>query len=352
MKILGETVIKVENVGMEYNLNKEKVDNLKEYVIKFLKRELKFTKFWALRGVTFEVEKGDKLGIIGLNGAGKSTLLKLISGVIKPTEGTIEIKGKIVPLLELGYGFDHEYTGRENIYLKGSLLGYSKKYLDEKIDEIIEFSELGDFIDIPLKNYSTGMSARLAFSIATVVEPEIMILDEVLAVGDAKFREKSETRMKSLLGEDVTVLYVSHTLNSVRQLCNKAIWLENGQLVMKGPVKDVCDKYEEWILSNESVIVTESDPDKNEKNVPVDKKITLTFNENIKAGSNWIELVTSSGEIVPINKTIEGNTLTLAPTTSLANGTEYYVVLHSKSITDLEGNELNAYSIFFTTENL
>ena len=198
MKILGETVIKVENVGMEYNLNKEKVDNLKEYVIKFLKRELKFTKFWALRGVTFEVEKGDKLGIIGLNGAGKSTLLKLISGVIKPTEGTIEIKGKIVPLLELGSGFDHEYTGRENIYLKGSLLGYSKKYLDEKIDEIIEFSELGDFIDIPLKNYSTGMSARLAFSIATVVEPEIMILDEVLAVGDAKFREKSEARMKSL----------------------------------------------------------------------------------------------------------------------------------------------------------
>ena len=351
MKILGETVIKVENVGMEYNLNKEKVDNLKEYVIKFLKRELKFTKFWALRGVSFEVEKGDKLGIIGLNGAGKSTLLKLISGVIKPTEGTIEIKGKIVPLLELGSGFDHEYTGRENIYLKGSLLGYSKKYLDEKIDEIIEFSELGDFIDIPLKNYSTGMSARLAFSIATVVEPEIMILDEVLAVGDAKFREKSEARMKSLLGEDVTVLYVSHTLNSVRQLCNKAIWLENGQLVMKGPVKEVCDKYEEWTLSNETVIVTESDPDKNEKNVPVDKKIILTFNENIKAGSNWIELVTSSGEIVPINKTIEGNTLTIEPTTSLTNGTEYYVVLHSKSITDLEGNELNAYSIFFTTES-
>ncbi len=352
MKILGETVIKVENVGMEYNLNKEKVDNLKEYVIKFLKRELKFTKFWALRGVSFEVEKGDKLGIIGLNGAGKSTLLKLISGVIKPTEGSIEIRGKIVPLLELGSGFDHEYTGRENIYLKGSLLGYSKKYLEEKIEEIIEFSELGDFIDIPLKNYSTGMSARLAFSIATVVEPEIMILDEVLAVGDAKFREKSETRMKSLLGEDVTVLYVSHTLNSVRQLCNKAIWLENGQLVMKGPVKDVCDKYEEWILSNETVIVTESDPDKNEKNVPVDKTITLTFNEKIKAGSNWIELVSNTGEMVPIKKTIEGNTLTLKPTTSLSNGTEYYIVLHSKSITDLDGNELNAYSIFFTTENI
>lgn len=348
---MGETVVKVEDVGMEYNLQKEKVDNLKEYVIKFLKRELKFNKFWALRHVSFEIEKGDKLGIIGLNGAGKSTLLKVISGVIKPTEGKVEMTGTIVPLLELGSGFDPEYTGRENIYLKGSLLGYSKDYLNEKIGEIIEFSELGDFIDVPLKNYSTGMSARLAFSIATVVEPEIMILDEVLAVGDAKFREKSEERMKSLLNDNVTVLYVSHTLNSVRQLCNKAIWLENGKLVMKGTVDEVADKYEEWILSKEDLIVTESEPGKNEKDVSVDKKIVLTFNEEIKEGSNWIELLTNTGESIPIYKTINGNNLILEPIRSLDYDTEYFITLHSQCVTDLEGNNINAYSILFTTES-
>jgi len=168
VKILEETVIKVENVGIEFSLNKEKVDSLKVYLIKFLKRDLKFTKFWALKNVSFEVKKGSKLGIIGLNGAGKSTLLKLISGVIKPTEGNIEIKGTIVPLLELGAGFDPEYTGRENIFLKGALLGYSKSYLESKFDEIVKFSELENFIDVPLKNYSTGMNARLAFSIATI----------------------------------------------------------------------------------------------------------------------------------------------------------------------------------------
>lgn len=350
MKILGEVVIKVDDVGMQYNLQKEKVDNLKEYVIKFLKRELSFNKFWALKHISFQVEKGDKLGIIGLNGAGKSTLLKVISGVIKPTEGSINIKGKIVPLLELGSGFDPEYTGRENIYLKASLLGYSKDYINEKIDDIIEFAELGDFIDVPLKNYSTGMSARLAFSIATIVEPEIMILDEVLAVGDAKFREKSEERMKSLLQDDVTVLYVSHTLTSVRQLCNKAIWLENGKMVMKGNIDEVADKYEEWVLSKEDIIITESEPRQNDKKFPVDKNMVLTFNVDIKAGSNWIELVPTGGEPIPIYRTFEGNRLTIEPIRQLEPDTEHMIVIHSKAITDLEDNIMSTYSLLFTTE--
>ena len=190
----GETlenmVIKVENVKMNFNLSKEKTDNLKEYFIKFIKRELHSYPFWALKGVSFEVYKGDKFGIIGLNGAGKSTLLKLIAGVMKPTAGNIWVKGSMVPLLEMGAGFDPDYTGRENIFLKGALLGYTRRFLEEKFDEIVEFSELEDFIDVPLKNYSSGMKARLAFSIATMVEPEILIVDEVLAVGDAKFQQK------------------------------------------------------------------------------------------------------------------------------------------------------------------
>jgi ABC-type polysaccharide/polyol phosphate transport system ATPase subunit len=256
VKIVSDVVIKVENVGLEYNLSKEKVDNIKEFVIKFLKRELKFKKFWAVRNVSFEVKKGKKLGIIGLNGAGKSTLLKLISGVIKPTEGTVKIKGTIVPLLELGSGFDGEYTGRENIYLKGALLGYSKSYLDEKFEEILEFSELGEFIDIPLKNYSSGMSARLAFSIATVVDPQIMILDEVLSVGDAKFRSKSLDRMRSMLNEDVTVLFVSHSIGQVKEICDDVIWLEHGQVVTQGPADEICDKYINWIKSKKTELPT------------------------------------------------------------------------------------------------
>ncbi len=230
---------------MKFNLSKEKVDNLKEYVIKFLKRddELFYQEFWALKNISFEVQKGDKLGIVGLNGAGKSTLLKLISGVMKPTEGLLETDGRISPLLELGAGFDQNYTGRENIFLNGALLGYSKRFLESKFDEIVEFSEIGDFIDVPLKNYSSGMQMRLGFSIATVVEPEILILDEVLSVGDAKFREKCEKRMQSFLDKDVTVLFVSHTVEQIRDLCNKAIWLEKGKLIMQGNADEVCDAY-------------------------------------------------------------------------------------------------------------
>lgn len=346
---MGEVVIKVDNVGVQYNLNKEKIDNLKEYVIKFLKRQLKYHTFWAVRGVSFEMERGAKFGIVGLNGAGKSTLLKMISGVIKPTEGSIEVKGSIVPLLELGSGFDQEYTGRENIFLKGSLLGYSKSYLEEKLDEIIEFSELEDFIDVPLKNYSTGMSARLAFSIATCVNPKIMILDEVLSVGDAKFREKSEERMKSMLNEDVTVLYVSHGIGSVRMLCDYAIWLENGRMVMKGPVDDVCDKYEEWAMSNEKVIVTQSDPAPEEIKIPIDKIIQINFNEAIKEGSFWIELIRKDGKIIPITKTIKDTTLIITHPDPLDNGTDYRIILHTGCITDLKDNPISAQDIPFTT---
>jgi ABC-type polysaccharide/polyol phosphate transport system ATPase subunit len=241
--IIPETAIKVIDVGMEFNLSQEKIDNIKEYAIKFVKRELFYQEFWALKGVNFQVEKGDKLGIVGLNGAGKSTLLKLISGVMKPTEGKVEVSGSLVPLLELGAGFDPNYTGRENIFLNGALLGYPKDFIESKYDEILEFSEIGDFIDVPLKNYSTGMIARLGFSIATIVEPQILILDEILSVGDAKFQEKSEQRMKSFINQEVTVLFVSHSAEQVRKLCNKAIWLEKGKLIMQGEVNEVCDKY-------------------------------------------------------------------------------------------------------------
>ena len=244
-------VIRVYNVGMEFKLSKEKVNNLKEFVIKFLKRQLSYSEFWALKNISFEVEKGDRWGIIGLNGAGKSTLLKIVSGVMKPTEGNVEIKGKIVPLLELGAGFDNDYTGKENIFLNGAMLGLTKEFLEEKYEEIVEFSEIRKFIDVPLKNYSSGMRARLGFSIATTIKPEILILDEVLSVGDAKFQKKSENKIISLFNEGITVLFVSHSIEQVKKLCNKAIWLEKGETVMMGDAKEVCEAYEEICESEE-----------------------------------------------------------------------------------------------------
>ncbi|MBO5484193.1 MAG: ABC transporter ATP-binding protein [Lachnospiraceae bacterium] len=235
--------IKVKNVGMRFNLSQERVDNLKEYVIKFIKRDLRFNEFWALRDVSFEVKKGERLGVLGLNGSGKSTLLKIVSGVLKPTTGTIETRGKLAPLLELGAGFSSQYTGRENIYLYGSVLGYSKEFLDEKFDEIVDFSGLGEFIDVPIKNYSSGMKSRLGFSIATVVEPDILILDEVLSVGDKKFRRKSERKILDMFDKGVTVLFVSHSLEQVQRLCDRAIILEGGHIVAKGPVDKVARIY-------------------------------------------------------------------------------------------------------------
>lgn len=243
-------VLKVDNVSMKFNLMEKKVDNLKEYFIKMLKNELRYQEFWALRNINFTLNKGDRLGILGLNGAGKSTLLKIIAGVLKATEGSVSTKGKVVPLLELGAGFDPQYTGAENIFLYGAVLGYPKEFIKEKYEEIIAFSELGDFIHVPVKNYSSGMKARLGFSIATVVEPDILILDEVLSVGDAKFKKKSEKKIKAMFDSGVTVLFVSHSLEQVKRLCNCAILLERGNLIAHGSVEEVSVIYEEKINEN------------------------------------------------------------------------------------------------------
>ena len=239
-----QIALKVDHVSMKFNLSAEKVDNIKEYIIKLLKRELMYQEFWALKDIDFEVEKGDRVGIMGLNGAGKSTLLKIVAGVLKATEGKVETRGVIVPLLELGAGFDPQYTGEENIYLYGAVLGYSKEFINSKHDEIVKFSELGKFINVPMKNYSSGMKARLGFSIATIVEPEILILDEVLSVGDAKFRRKCERRIQGMYDKGVTVLFVSHSADQVLRMCNKGILLEKGKLIAKGEVQDVVNLYE------------------------------------------------------------------------------------------------------------
>lgn len=242
-----EVVVDVNNVSMEFNLSQEKTDNLKEYVIKFIKKELHFQSFWALNNVSLKIKRGEKVGFIGLNGAGKSTLLKIISGVMKPTKGSVTINGAMAPLLALGAGFDPNYTGRENIYLNGATLGHSRLYMDEKFDEIVDFSELGDFIDVPVKNYSSGMKSRLAFSIATSVNPDILILDEVLSVGDMSFQNKCKNRLNNIMGDEVSLLFVSHSVGQVRQLCDKAIWLHKGSVIAAGEVNEICDQYENYV---------------------------------------------------------------------------------------------------------
>ena len=244
---MSKTAIEVDNVSMKFNLSREKVDSLKDYIFKTIKREIQYNEFWALKNVSFSVEKGDRVGILGLNVAGKSTLLKVISGVFKPTEGHVDKHGKMVPLLELGAGFDPQYTGKENIYLYGAMLGYTKKFIDSKYDEIVEFSELQKFMDVPVKNYSSGMKSRLGFSIATVVEPKILILDEVLSVGDAKFRKKSEKKIMSMFDSGVTVLFVSHSLEQVQRLCNKAMILEKGKLIAYGDIDPISEQYSKMI---------------------------------------------------------------------------------------------------------
>lgn len=247
---MAKPAIIVENMSMMFNLNKEKVDNLKEYFIKLVTRKLHFTEFWALNDISFTVEKGDRVGVLGFNGAGKSTLLKVIAGVLKPTKGSVKVNGVIAPMLELGAGFDMNYSGKENIFLYGATMGYSRKFIEEKYNEIVEFSELGDFINVPVKNYSSGMRARLGFAIATAVEPEILILDEVLSVGDAKFRQKSEAKIRSMFDKGITVLFVSHSTQQVLNICNKAIILEKGKLIAQGDAKEICEKYNQMVNGN------------------------------------------------------------------------------------------------------
>lgn len=240
-----DVAISVQNVTMSFQLNKEKVDNLKEYVIKLITHKLEYKKFHALNNITFDVKKGEHLAILGFNGAGKSTLLKAIVGVYKPTTGKIEKCGVIAPLLELGAGFDPNYSGKENIFLYGAILGYSREYIESKYDEIVEFSELGNFINVPLKNYSSGMKARLGFSIATAVEPDVLILDEVLSVGDAKFRTKSLKKVQSMFEKGVTVLFVSHSIDQVKAICDTAILLDHGNIIAQGDVDTVSNIYDE-----------------------------------------------------------------------------------------------------------
>lgn len=238
-------MIEVKDVTMKFRMGSQPINSLKEYVTTTLKGTLKFKEFVAVNHLSFELEKGETLGLIGRNGAGKSTTLKLISGILKPSSGRIITRGNIVPMLELGAGFDLELTGRENIYLNGAVLGYTKKYLDSKINEIIEFSELGDFIEMPIRSYSSGMMARLAFSIASVVEPEILIVDEILSVGDAAFQKKSRNRMEELMKGGATVLFVSHDIEQIEELCDKVIWLDHGTCKMFGEGKEICRLYKE-----------------------------------------------------------------------------------------------------------
>ena len=236
--------IEVNDVSLTFEIEKDKIDNLKEYIIRTIKRNKKEKfKIEALKNISFKIYKGEKIGIIGYNGAGKSTLLNVITGIYYPDTGCVKTYGKISPMLSLGAGFDHNYTGRENIFLNGAVLGYDKNFLKSKVDEIIEFSELGEYIDIPIKNYSSGMLAKLGFSIATIVEPDILIIDEVLGVGDVTFQKKSSDKIKSLMDGKTTVLLVSHSIGQIRELCDKAIWIDKGELREIGEVNEVCDHY-------------------------------------------------------------------------------------------------------------
>lgn len=240
----GMNMIEVENVSMHFRMANDRITSIKEYVIRLLKRDLEYKEFVALDQVSFEVKKGEVLGLIGHNGAGKSTILKIISGILRPTTGKVTSRANIVPMLELGSGFDLEMTGRENIFLNGAILGYSEGFLKEKYEQIVAFSEIGQFMEMPLRNYSSGMVARLAFSIATVVEPEILIVDEVLSVGDAAFQEKSKNRMMELMSGGTTVIFVSHSLPQIREMCDRVVWLDHGKVRMYGKTQEVCDAYE------------------------------------------------------------------------------------------------------------
>lgn len=239
----NEITISARDVAMRFRLTDDRIMSLKEFVTRKISGKIKVNEFWALKGVSFDVYKGEVLGIIGRNGSGKSTLLKCISGILTPTRGTVNYHGNIVPMLELGSGFDPDLTGRENVFLNGAILGYTEEFLREKFDEILEFSELDEFIDVPIRNYSSGMMARLAFSVATVVNPQILIVDEILSVGDEAFQAKSRARMMELMSGGTTVLFVSHSLNQIREMCDHVLWLDSGEVKMYGETDEVCDAY-------------------------------------------------------------------------------------------------------------
>ena len=240
-------IISVDHVSMKFHINTNRTTNLKEWVVSFLKGKLRYEDFHALRDISFDVQPGEVLGIIGQNGSGKSTLLKIISGVYKASEGKVNVRGRIAPMLELGSGFDYELTGRENVFLNGAILGYSEKFLKSKYDEIVAYAELEDFIMQPLKTYSSGMVTRLAFSIATQVDPEILIVDEILSVGDERFQRKSSARMQEMMTGGTTVLMVSHSLEQIRSLCTRVLWLDHGNLMAIGDPQQICDDYQAYM---------------------------------------------------------------------------------------------------------
>lgn len=244
---MNDCIIDVNNVTVRFNMASERIDNLKEYFVKLVKHELMFKEFFALKDVSFKVNRGEAWGLIGTNGSGKSTLLKAICGIFQPYKGSINTYGSISPLIELGAGFDGDLTATENIYLNGAVLGHSKKFMKEHFDEIVDFAELWDFLDMPIKNYSSGMAARLGFAIATVVCPDILICDEVLAVGDIAFQEKCERRMNEMRANGTTLLYVSHSMKSVLEVCDHALWIDKGEVKLKGNAKCVCDEYLDFV---------------------------------------------------------------------------------------------------------
>lgn len=236
-------MVDVDHVTIRFNLANQKVDNLKEYFIRLVKKELMFQEFLAVKDVSFKINRGESWGIIGNNGSGKSTILKAISGIIRPYKGNITVNGSIAPLIELGAGFDGNLTARENIFLNGCILGHSEKYMKEHFDEIVDFADLWDFLDSPIKNYSSGMKARLGFSVATSVHPDLLIVDEILSVGDVKFKRKCHDRIAELREEGATLLYVSHSMPEVKKLCSNVVWLDKGVLRMIGPADEVCEAY-------------------------------------------------------------------------------------------------------------
>ena len=247
---MNDIVIEVKNATVRFNKSAESISGLKEYIIKMLKRELMFQEFLALKNINFTVKRGESWGLIGKNGSGKSTLLKLISGIISPYQGNVTVNGSISPLIELGAGFDPELTARENIFLNGALLGYSKRFIESHFQEIVDFAELNDFVDVPIKNFSSGMSARLGFAIATVQKPDILIVDEVLAVGDFAFQQKCKERMEHLLSNGTTLLFVSHSIEQVKELCSKAIWIDNGEVRAIGDTYSVSQEYISSMVNN------------------------------------------------------------------------------------------------------